>query len=264
MILIIPLLIGILIPAHPLDATAASTRGMNVSAPLVGTSQTREFQSAADTRNILDWIVIFNSTNDLSALCRPNSEGDRFCLSRSAPASKSIHRKPFCHHLLHSRRFSNWNDRYVEPKRGLERKFLGGSQGTGTSFQVGRPTHPVDRSELRSIYAAAGSALSLSMKLRILQPLDLAAGSLALALVIIIGMVILVGTWEGIQVNIVTADESGEIGPLSSILLKFSEPVDQAIAQSLFSIQPNTSGKLDWVDTKTLRFTPLKPLQRGH
>ena len=65
-ILIVPLLIGVLIPVHPLDATAASTRGMNVSAPLVGTSSTREFQSAADTRNILDWIVIFNSTNDLS------------------------------------------------------------------------------------------------------------------------------------------------------------------------------------------------------
>ena len=65
-ILVVPLLIGILIPAHPLDAAAASTRGMNVSAPLVGSSQTREFQSAADTRNILDWIVIFNSANDLS------------------------------------------------------------------------------------------------------------------------------------------------------------------------------------------------------
>lgn len=66
MILMIPLLIGLLIPVHPLDATAASTRGMNVSAPLVGNSSTREFQSAADTRNILDWIVIFNSTDDLS------------------------------------------------------------------------------------------------------------------------------------------------------------------------------------------------------
>jgi len=65
-ILMVPLLIGILIPAHPLDAAAASTRGMNVSAPLVGTSQTRVFQSAADTRNILDWIEIFNSTSDLS------------------------------------------------------------------------------------------------------------------------------------------------------------------------------------------------------
>ncbi|HUH99078.1 MAG TPA: TIGR03943 family protein [Anaerolineales bacterium] len=65
-ILIVPLLVGVLIPVHPLDATAAATRGMNVSAPLVGTSQTREFQSAADTRNILDWIVIFNSSADLS------------------------------------------------------------------------------------------------------------------------------------------------------------------------------------------------------
>jgi len=65
-ILFIPLLIGVLIPVRPLDASAASTRGMNVSAPLVGSSSAREFQSAADTRNILDWIVIFNSTDDLS------------------------------------------------------------------------------------------------------------------------------------------------------------------------------------------------------
>ncbi|HUI89930.1 MAG TPA: TIGR03943 family protein [Anaerolineales bacterium] len=66
MILVVPLLIGVLIPAHPLDATAASTRGMNVSAPLVSSSSARQFQAAADARNILDWIVIFNSTSDLS------------------------------------------------------------------------------------------------------------------------------------------------------------------------------------------------------
>ena len=101
------------------------------------------------------------------------------------------------------------------------------------------------------------------MKLRILQSLDLAAGGLALALVIIISVVILIGTWEGVQVNIITADESGEIGPRSTVLLKFSEPVNQTVAQSLFSIQPESPGKLDWVDTKTLRFTPLKPLQPG-
>jgi len=99
------------------------------------------------------------------------------------------------------------------------------------------------------------------MKLRIFQPLDFAAGGLALALIVIIGLVISIGTWEGVQVNIVTADDSREISPLSSITLKFSEPVNQTIAQSLFAIQPNTPGKLDWIDTKTLRFTPLGPLQ---
>jgi dipeptidyl aminopeptidase/acylaminoacyl peptidase len=101
------------------------------------------------------------------------------------------------------------------------------------------------------------------MKIRTLQPLDLAAGGLALALVVIISVVVLIGTWEGVQVNILTADENGEIGPLSSIMLKFSEPVNQAIVQSLFSIQPKTPGKLEWVDTKTLRFSPLEPLQPG-
>jgi len=66
-ILFIPLLIAILIPAHPLDASAATTRGMNVSTPLIGSSsQTRQFEAAADTRNILDWIRIFNSGTDPS------------------------------------------------------------------------------------------------------------------------------------------------------------------------------------------------------
>ncbi len=61
-ILFVPLLIAVLIPSHPLDANAASTRGMNVSTPLIGSSsQTRQFEAAADTRNILDWIRIFNS-----------------------------------------------------------------------------------------------------------------------------------------------------------------------------------------------------------
>jgi uncharacterized repeat protein (TIGR03943 family) len=61
-ILFVPLLITVLIPSHPLDASAASTRGMNVSTPLIGSSsQTRQFEAAADTRNILDWIRIFNS-----------------------------------------------------------------------------------------------------------------------------------------------------------------------------------------------------------
>jgi putative membrane protein len=66
-ILTLPLLIGILIPSRPLDASAASTRGMNVSAPLIrSSSQTRQFEAAADTRNILDWIRIFNSNTDLA------------------------------------------------------------------------------------------------------------------------------------------------------------------------------------------------------
>jgi uncharacterized repeat protein (TIGR03943 family) len=64
--LLLPVLIGVLIPSRPLDAAAASTRGVNVSAPMVGSSQTRPFEAAADQRNILDWIRIFNSERDLT------------------------------------------------------------------------------------------------------------------------------------------------------------------------------------------------------
>ncbi|HUI89929.1 MAG TPA: hypothetical protein VLX61_14520 [Anaerolineales bacterium] len=80
-------------------------------------------------------------------------------------------------------------------------------------------------------------------------------------MIVIIGAVIWIGTWEGVQVNLATTDDSGAISPLSSIDLRFSEPVNQTIAQSLFLMQPNTPGKLDWVNTVTLRFTPLQPLR---
>lgn len=64
--LIIPLAIGILIPARPLDSTALSTRGFTTSSALVtsGSSSTT-FESNAEQRTILDWIKIFNYETDL-------------------------------------------------------------------------------------------------------------------------------------------------------------------------------------------------------
>ena len=65
--LLIPVLIGILIPARPLDAAAATTRGVNVSAPIVSSAaQAQSFESVADQRNVLDWIRIFNSGTDVT------------------------------------------------------------------------------------------------------------------------------------------------------------------------------------------------------
>jgi uncharacterized repeat protein (TIGR03943 family) len=65
--LLIPVLIGVLIPARPLDAAAATTRGVNVSAPIVSSaSQVQSFEAVADQRNVLDWIRIFNSGIDVT------------------------------------------------------------------------------------------------------------------------------------------------------------------------------------------------------
>jgi uncharacterized repeat protein (TIGR03943 family) len=66
-ILLIPLLVGVLIPARPLDATAVGSKGVNTSAPLIASgSYAQQLELAPDERNILDWIRIFNFESDLS------------------------------------------------------------------------------------------------------------------------------------------------------------------------------------------------------
>ncbi len=61
----LPVLLGILIPAKPLGATAIANKGINTSAPLVaaGGSSAR-LDIAPKDRNILDWIRAFNYASD--------------------------------------------------------------------------------------------------------------------------------------------------------------------------------------------------------
>ena len=66
-VLLVPVLIGVLIPARPLDAAAATTRGVNVSAPIVSSAaQVQSFEAVADQRNVLDWIRVFNSGTEVT------------------------------------------------------------------------------------------------------------------------------------------------------------------------------------------------------
>jgi uncharacterized repeat protein (TIGR03943 family) len=56
-IVAIPLLIGLLIPAQPLNTEALSGKGVSASAPITaGGAGEIKFDQAADERNILDWI----------------------------------------------------------------------------------------------------------------------------------------------------------------------------------------------------------------
>jgi uncharacterized repeat protein (TIGR03943 family) len=61
----LPLVIGVLIPAHPLTAAAIPGKGVIPSPPLVaGASSTASFGQSADTRNILEWNDLFASSSD--------------------------------------------------------------------------------------------------------------------------------------------------------------------------------------------------------
>ncbi|MBI5822720.1 MAG: TIGR03943 family protein [Chloroflexi bacterium] len=66
-VMLVPLLIGVLIPARPLDSSAFSTKGFNTNSPLVsGDSSTQIFATKSEERTVLDWIKLFNYEEDIS------------------------------------------------------------------------------------------------------------------------------------------------------------------------------------------------------
>lgn len=66
-IAMLPLVIGVLIPAQPLNTTAITGKGISSAPPIAaGGSTTVSFDQAADDRNILDWIRLFYSQDSPS------------------------------------------------------------------------------------------------------------------------------------------------------------------------------------------------------
>jgi uncharacterized repeat protein (TIGR03943 family) len=65
--MLVPLLIGVLIPSRPLDSSALSTKGFNTNAPLVSADSSAQlFETDSEERNILDWLKLFNYERDVS------------------------------------------------------------------------------------------------------------------------------------------------------------------------------------------------------
>jgi uncharacterized repeat protein (TIGR03943 family) len=65
--MLVPLLIGVLIPSRPLDSSAFSTKGFNTNSPIVSAgSSAQVLGTDSQERNILDWIKLFNFESDLS------------------------------------------------------------------------------------------------------------------------------------------------------------------------------------------------------
>ncbi|MBK9211168.1 MAG: TIGR03943 family protein [Anaerolineales bacterium] len=65
--MLVPLLIGVLIPARPLDSSAFATKGFNTNSPLVSADSSAQlFETDSEERNILDWIKLFNFETDLA------------------------------------------------------------------------------------------------------------------------------------------------------------------------------------------------------
>jgi uncharacterized repeat protein (TIGR03943 family) len=60
LIMLIPLLIGILIPARPLGSATVSTKGLTSSSPIISSqAESRQLVLAPDQRDILGWVMLF-------------------------------------------------------------------------------------------------------------------------------------------------------------------------------------------------------------
>lgn len=65
--MLVPLLIGVLIPARPLDSSAFATKGFNTNSPLVSADSSAQiFETDSEERNVLDWLKLFNYEDDTS------------------------------------------------------------------------------------------------------------------------------------------------------------------------------------------------------
>lgn len=65
--MLIPLLVGILIPAKPLDSSAVSTKGLTAPSALVSSqSPSKLFETESEQRNVLDWVKLFYFEKDLN------------------------------------------------------------------------------------------------------------------------------------------------------------------------------------------------------
>jgi uncharacterized repeat protein (TIGR03943 family) len=63
--MLVPLLIGVLIPARPLDSSAFATKGFNTNSPLVtADSSALIFETESEERNVLDWLKLFSHESD--------------------------------------------------------------------------------------------------------------------------------------------------------------------------------------------------------
>jgi putative membrane protein len=65
--MLVPLLIGVLIPARPLNSSALDAKGFSTNAPLVSADSSAQlFETDSEERNILDWLKLFNYERDVS------------------------------------------------------------------------------------------------------------------------------------------------------------------------------------------------------
>ncbi len=87
---------------------------------------------------------------------------------------------------------------------------------------------------------------------------DKAALGVLLVLVLALAVTILLGSQAGVRVSATLPER---IAPFQKITLTFSEPVNPQMAEALLDIQPAVDGRIEWLDSRSLTFSPSRPFE---
>jgi Tol biopolymer transport system component len=91
-----------------------------------------------------------------------------------------------------------------------------------------------------------------------MKSFDKAALGVLAFFTVALALTILLGAQAGIRVSATLPER---IAPFQKITLTFSEPVDPQMAEALLDIQPALDGRLEWLDSRTLTFSPSHPFE---
>ena len=94
------------------------------------------------------------------------------------------------------------------------------------------------------------------MKIRL--TFDTAAIVVLIVLALTLGLTILLGAQAGVRVSAILPER---VAPFQKIKLTFSESVNPQMAESLLDIQPAVDGRIEWLDSRTLTFSPSRPFE---
>ncbi len=127
--MLVPLLIGVLIPARPLDSSAFDSKGFNTNSPLVSADASAQiFETESEERNVLDWLKLFNYESDLEQFNGESASVIGFVYFDETLGEESILRQSLCGFLLRGRWLRNCHARGMARSRHARTGFLGAGE----------------------------------------------------------------------------------------------------------------------------------------
>ena len=220
--MLVPLLIGVLIPARPLDSSALATKGFNTNAPLVSADSSAQlFETDSEERNVLDWLKLFNYERDVSQFFGQKASVIGFVYFDEALGENQFLVSRFVVSCCSADAFALGMVSGLGRSRRARTGLVGAGQRHGAIHHAQRAGCPAHRSRVRASRPRSRTALPLPMKIRL--TFDNAALGVLIVLSLALGLTILLGAQAGVRVSATLPERIAPVPKNNTDLLRASQ-----------------------------------------